>query len=271
MQRFVFPTKLEMAEAAAAKAAELLKAAIARKGQAAFIAATGASQFEFLEILTVTPGIDWARTVMFHLDEYVGMPDSHPASFRRYLQERLIDWVQPGTVHLIQGDAPPQAECQRLNDLIAKYEIEVAFVGIGENGHLAFNDPPADFEVEDPYIIVELDEACRRQQLGEGWFQSLAEVPNQAISMSIKQMMRSQAIVCTVPDKRKAQAVRDCFTGEVTPLHPASILRQHEYACVFLDAEATSLLPASVSLPHHRSYQSSNSVQKQGPKPRPNP
>ena len=243
MHILVSSSKIEMAQAAAAKAAELLKDAIARKRHATFVAATGASQFEFLDALTSAPDIDWSRTTMFHLDEYVGVPETHPASFRRYLSERLISRVHPGTAYLIQGDAPdPQAECRRLNRLIAGYEIDVSFVGIGENGHLAFNDPPADFEVEDPYVIVELDEACRRQQLGEGWFASLDEVPRRAISMSIKQIMRSQAIVCTVPNRRKSQAVHDCFTGEVTPLHPASILRQHDQAYVFLDADAVSLL-----------------------------
>jgi glucosamine-6-phosphate deaminase len=232
-----------MALAAAAKAGELLRDSIASKGRAAFVAATGASQFKFLDVLTSDPEIDWSRTSMFHLDEYIGLPETHLASFRRYLQERLIDRVHPGTVHLIQGDAPdPQAECQRLNRLIASFEIDVAFVGIGENGHLAFNDPPADFEVEDPYIIVVLDEACRRQQLGEGWFGALDEVPRRAISMSVRQIMRSRAIVCTVPDRRKAQAVYNCFTGEVSPRNPASILRQHERAYVFLDGDAASLL-----------------------------
>ena len=244
MQTFVFSTKQQMAEAAAAQAAGLLRDAIARRGQATFVAATGASQFEFLEALTSLEGIDWARTTMFHLDEYIGLPESHPASFRRYLRERLIERVHPGVVHLIRGDAPdPQAECRRLNALISQYEIDVAFVGIGENGHLAFNDPPADFTVDDPYIIVNLDMACRRQQLGEGWFASIDEVPCQAISMSIRQILRARAIVCTVPDRRKAQAVHDCLTGEITPWHPASILRQHEQAYIFLDAEAAALLP----------------------------
>lgn len=243
MQIFVFPTKMEMAQAAAARAAELLVDAIARQGQASFVAATGASQFEFLGGLTSTSGIDWSRTTMFHLDEYVGLPETHSASFRRYLKERLIDRVHPGVVHLIRGDAPDvQAECRRLNRLIADHDIDVAFVGIGENGHLAFNDPPADFEVEDPYIVVELDDDCRRQQMGEGWFASLDEMPRRAISMSIKQIMRSQAIVCTVPDGRKARAVYQCFTGEVSPFSPASILRQHARADIFLDADAASLL-----------------------------
>jgi glucosamine-6-phosphate deaminase len=239
----VLASKAEMAQVAAAKAAELLKGGIARNGHATFVAATGASQFEFLEHLTLDAGIDWSRTTMFHLDEYVGLPETHPASFRRYLKERLVERVHPGEVHLIQGDVPdPQVECERLNRLIAGHEVDVAFVGIGENGHLAFNDPPADFEVEDAYIVVELDEACRRQQLGEGWFASLDAVPRRAISMSIRQIMKSEAIVCTVPERRKAQAVRGCLTGEVSPLHPASILRQHERAYVFLDTEAASLL-----------------------------
>ena len=243
MQKFVFPSKMEMAEAAAAKAAEFLREAIASKGHAAFVAATGASQFEFLGALTSMADIAWDRTTMFHLDEYIGLPETHPASFRLYLKERLIARVHPGTVHLIQGGAQdPQAECRRLNRLMAECEIDVSFVGIGENGHLAFNDPPADFEVAAPYIVVDLDEACRRQQMGEGWFQSLEEVPQQAVSMSIKQIMKSKAIVCTVPDRRKAQAVRDCLTGEVSPSYPASVLRQHEEAYLFLDADSASLL-----------------------------
>jgi glucosamine-6-phosphate deaminase len=243
MEISVYSSESEMGQAAAGKAATILKRAIADRGHATFVAATGASQFEFLQALISDPEIDWSKTTMYHLDEYIGMADAHPASFRRYLNERLISRVHPGTVHLIQGDAPdPQAECARLNRLIADQPVDVAFVGIGENGHLAFNDPPADFDVEDPFIIVELDEACRRQQQGEGWFNTLDEVPQRAISMSIKQIMKSRTITCTVPDQRKAQAVRDCFTGEVSVHHPASILRNHDAAYVFLDEEAAALL-----------------------------
>jgi glucosamine-6-phosphate deaminase len=243
MEMRVFSTKIQMAQAAADKAAALLREVIARQGQAVFVAATGASQFEFLQALTSAPGIDWLKTTMFHLDEYTGIPDSHPASFRRYLRERLVERVHPGKVHFIQGDAPDlKAEIRRLNGLIAAQGVDVALVGIGENGHLAFNDPPADFEVSDPYIVVELNEACRRQQLGEGWFPSLDDVPRRAVSMSIRQIMRARALVCTVPDKRKAQAVHDCFTGEITPHHPASILREHPQAHVFLDIDAASLM-----------------------------
>jgi glucosamine-6-phosphate deaminase len=243
MQTFIFPTKQEMAKAAAEKAATILNEAIQRNGQASFVAATGASQFEFLEALICEHQIEWSKTTMFHLDEYLGLRETHPASFRHYLDERLIKRVNPNLVYLIQGDtACPEAECQRLNEIIARYEIDIAFVGIGENGHLAFNDPPADFDIEDPYIIVQLDEACRRQQLGEGWFDSLEEVPRQAISMSIKQIMQSQAIVCVVPDRRKQQAVYQTLTGEISPMNPASILRVHKNAHLFLDAEAAQLL-----------------------------
>ena len=243
----VFKTKAECGAAAADRGAEALKQAISSKGRASFIVATGASQFDFFKALTQKDGIDWQNTTMYHLDEYIGFTADHPASFRRYLKERLVDKVQPGTVHFIRGeDDDPDAECRRMNDLISQDKIDVAFVGIGENGHLAFNDPPADFETEVPFIIVELDEACRRQQYGEGWFDSLDDVPRTAISMSIQQIMKSKTIICTVPDERKARAVKDCFEGNVSPLHPASILREHPDAFVYLDEPAASLLSQSM-------------------------
>lgn len=244
MEIAIYPTRLETSRQAAEQAAGLLRAAIAERGRAVFIAATGASQFDFLEALTAAPGIDWSKTVMFHLDEYVGLPVDHPASFRGYLMQRLVEKVYPGEVILINGDAPDlAAEIDTLNQRIAAETVDVAFVGIGENGHLAFNDPPADFKTQQPYIVVNLDEACRRQQLGEGWFPTFEDVPTQAVSMSIQQIMKSRHIICTVPDGRKAQAVRDCFTGEITPLHPASILRQHPRCAVFLDEDSAALLP----------------------------
>ncbi len=243
MEPFVYPTKMAMARAAAEKAAAILNEAIADKGYAVFVAATGASQFEFLEALITEHEIDWSNTTMFHLDEYIGLPVNHPASFRRYLKERLIERVNPKTVYLIEGDAhDPEGECHRINRIISRYEIDVSFVGIGENGHLAFNDPPADFEVNDPYIIVKLDEICRAQQLGEGWFSSLDEVPHLAISMSIKQIMRSNQIVCVVPDRRKQKGVYKTLAGEISPLNPASILRKHENASLYLDNEAAELV-----------------------------
>lgn len=243
MEVRVFPTKAEMAAAAADQAAALLRGALAARGRAHVIAATGASQFEFLEWLVRKPGIDWARTVFFHLNEYVGLPPTHPASFRRYLRERIVQRVHPGTFHFIEGDAAdPQAEALRVGALLASHPIDAAFVGIGENGHLAFNDPPADFETEEPYLVVALDEACRRQQLGEGWFPSLEDVPSRAISMSIRQILKSEEILCIVPDARKARAVRDCLEGEVTPRHPASILQSHPRTTVYLDEPSAALL-----------------------------
>jgi glucosamine-6-phosphate deaminase len=238
-----------MAKAAAETAARCLREAIRQQGRAAFIAATGASQFNFLKHLVAAPGIAWERTTMFHLDEYIGVPADHPASFRRYLRERLTSKVPIATVHFIQGDAADlDAEIARLNRLIGAVSIDAAFVGVGENGHLAFNDPPADFDTETPYLVVSLDEACRHQQMGEGWFKTLDEVPRRAISMSVRQIMKSAHIVCTVPDRRKAQAMKDCLEQEVGPMLPASILRTHPSCYLFLDRESASLLkPATLS------------------------
>jgi glucosamine-6-phosphate deaminase len=239
----VFGGKTEMAAEAATRAGAALREAIARAGHAHVIAATGASQLEFLDGLVKEPGIEWPRTIFFHLDEYIGLPEAHPASFRRYLKEKIVDRVHPGAFHFIDGEAPdPEAECRRVGDLLAQHPIDVAFVGIGENGHLAFNDPPADFETRRPYLVVRLDDACRRQQLGEGWFARIEDVPERAISMSISQILKSREIVCVVPDARKAQAVRDCLEGEVTPLHPASVLQRHPRTMVFLDADSAALL-----------------------------
>ncbi len=180
---------------------------------------------------------------MFHLDEYIGLSETHPASFRKYLQERFIAKIQSlKTAYLINGETNFWQECKRLNKLISQHEIDVALVGIGENGHLAFNDPPADFETEEPYIVVELDEACRKQQMNEGWFKTFDEVPQKAISMSIKQIMKSKNIICSVPDKRKATAIKNCFENKVSNLHPASILQTHKNCVVYLDKNSASLL-----------------------------
>ncbi len=243
MNLFIATTKQQTSKVAAIAASAKLRESINSHGQASFIVATGASQFDFLNALTDDNSIDWNKTTMFHLDEYIGISETHPASFRKYLQERLVDIVQPGTVHFLDGEADdPQVECNRLNQIISQHQIDVAFVGIGENGHLAFNDPPADFETEDPYIVVELDEACRTQQVGEGWFNGLDDVPTHAISMSIRQIMKSKTIICTVPNERKAAAVRNCVDGDITPMHPASILQKHQDCIIYLDAGSASLL-----------------------------
>jgi glucosamine-6-phosphate deaminase len=242
MEIKVFDTKSELGQAAARDAAKIINQSIDERDVAYVIAATGASQFEFLDALTLEE-IDWTRVVFFHLDEYVGLPESHPASFRRYLKERVVSRIDPQIFHFLNGEADDvHEECRRVGDLIAEQTIDVAFVGIGENGHLAFNDPPADFDTEEPYLIVNLDDACRQQQVGEGWFKSIAEVPAQAISMSIKQILKSRNILCIVPDQRKAEAVRASVELEVSPMHPASILQQHEHVTLYLDHQSSSLL-----------------------------
>jgi glucosamine-6-phosphate deaminase len=238
----IFADKNQLGAAAAAQAAAVIVTAIAERGQAHIIAATGASQFEFLQALVGHPEIDWSKVEMFHLDEYIGLPITHPASFRKYLRERFIEPAGLTNYHLIDGQADPQEVCRDLGKKISAAPIDVAFVGIGENGHLAFNDPPADFETEAPYLVVNLDEACRRQQLGEGWFPTFDDVPKQAISMSVKQIMKSRQIVCVVPDARKAQAVRDCLEGPIDPAYPASILRRHDHAVIYLDPASAGLL-----------------------------
>jgi glucosamine-6-phosphate deaminase len=238
----ILPSKPALGAAAAERAATLLREAVASRGRAHVIAATGASQFEFLDALAQAPRIDWAKAVFFHLDEYVALPESHPASFRRYLKERIVERVHPGAFHFIDGEAAdPEAECRRVGAILATHPIDLAFVGVGENGHLAFNDPPADFEEEAPYIVVKLDEACRRQQLGEGWFARLEDVPRRAISMSIRQILKSQQILCIVPDARKARAVHECFDMEVSLLRPASILQRHPRTTLFLDPDSAAL------------------------------
>ena len=242
MQIRIFPDRATLGRAAAAHAADALTACIRANGKARIIAATGASQIEFLEALTSAAGIDWPRVEMFHLDEYIGLPIAHPASFRRYLRERLIDKTGIGRYHLLDGEQDPERTAQRAGDALAAEAIDVAFVGIGENGHLAFNDPPADFTTERPYLIVTLDDACRRQQVGEGWFASIEEVPAQAISMSVRQILKSREIIAVVPDARKAAAVKVCVEGPVSPLAPASILQAHPNATLYLDHESAALL-----------------------------
>jgi glucosamine-6-phosphate deaminase len=234
--------KREMAEAAANHASTILRQSIQQNGKARLIAATGAAQFDFLEVLTQLPDIQWDCVEMFHLDEYIGLPETHPASFCRFLRERLINKTGIRKYHLLSGERDPNEVIRVVGREICNAPVDIAFVGVGENGHLAFNDPPADFKTEDPYIIVELDDACRRQQLGEGWFASLDDVPRRAMSMGVRQILKTKEIVCFVPDKRKANAVKACFDGEITPMAPASILRNHPRTTVYLDTDSASLL-----------------------------
>jgi glucosamine-6-phosphate deaminase len=242
MEIATFHDSAAMGRAAASHAADALTRCISAKGQARIVSATGASQIDFLDALTATPGIDWSRVEMFHLDEYVGLPITHRASFRRYLLERLIDKVGIGRYHLLDGEHDYERVAQVVGETLSAKAIDVAFVGIGENGHLAFNDPPADFTTERPYLIVTLDEACRRQQVGEGWFDSIEDVPARAISMSVRQIMKSEEIIAVVPDARKARAVKLCTEGPVSPLAPASILQTHGNTTMYLDYDSAALL-----------------------------
>jgi glucosamine-6-phosphate deaminase len=243
-----FNDKREMAKVAAEQAASILRQAIQEQGKARIIAATGAAQFEFLEGLTGLPDIDWKRVEMFHLDEYIGLPASHPASFCRFLQDRLIQKTGITNHFLLNGEQDPAEVIRRTGQALQAAPVDVAFVGIGENGHIAFNDPPADFKTEEPYLVVALDEACRRQQLGEGWFATLADVPQRAISMSVRQILKAKKIICIVPDARKAKAVKACFDGEISPMAPSSILRTHADTTVYLDQNSAVLLnPATLA------------------------
>ena len=238
----VFDDKASRGKAAAFQAATAIRQAIAQKGSARIIAATGTSQIEFLAALTKVHCPDWHSVEMFHLDEYIGIPIEHPASFRKYLLERLIQKTGIAKYHLLDGEANPEDVCRKVGRALTAAPVDVAFVGIGENGHLAFNDPPADFETEDSYLIVALDEACRLQQVNEGWFSTLSEVPEKALSMSVRQILKSNEIICLVPEARKAQAVKLCFEGEMSPMAPASILRTHPNITVFLDKDSVRLL-----------------------------
>lgn len=245
----VFETTNALAKAAALQAATVIRRAIAQQGNARILAACAASQLQFLEELTSTPGINWNSVELFHLDEYLGLPMTHPASFCRFLQDRLIAKTGITKYHLLNGEEPPAEVIRRASEHISAAPIDVAFVGIGENGHLAFNDPPADFDTEAPYILVNLDEACRRQQVGEGWFPDLNAIPKKAISISIRQLLKAKEILVIVPGPKKAPAVKACFDGPISPMAPASVLRTHPNATIYLDTESAALLsqrPASI-------------------------
>jgi len=237
--------KVDMGRIAADRAAEKICAAISENGEARVIFASAASQFEFIEALLSHKEIDWSKVCGFHLDEYVGLKEDHPASFRRFLKERLLAKL-PCAVKsftFVGGDAPDTAaECARLESLIREKPVDLACIGIGENGHIAFNDPPADFETKAAYAVVALDEVCRRQQVGEGWYPSLDAVPTHAFSMTVPQIMATKAIVVIVPDDRKADAVAAAVDGPLTNMCPSSILRNHPDCVLYLDPPAASKL-----------------------------
>jgi glucosamine-6-phosphate deaminase len=245
MEVRIFGTKGEMGAAAAAAGADRIREALAGGGEARIVMASAASQFEVVEALTVAPGIAWERVTLFHLDEYIGLSSTHPASFSKFLRDRFIAKLPRGLkgFHAIEGEREAAVECARIGELLAERAPEVAFIGVGENGHIAFNDPPADFETKAPYLVVKLDEICRQQQVGEGWFPNLEAVPTHAMSMSVHQIMKAGRIVCTVPDERKAAAVQKAVGEMVSPEVPATILQEHNDCLLFLDETAASRLP----------------------------
>ncbi|HMP79076.1 MAG TPA: glucosamine-6-phosphate deaminase [Pirellulaceae bacterium] len=233
----------ELGQQAAAYAKQVITDTLQRQARCRVVFATGTSQFELLDELCHGLDIEWQRVVAFHLDEYLAVEPTHPASFQRFLRDRVLARVPIGEFHFIDGLASDaRMECQRLAALVHTAPIDVALVGMGENGHLAFNDPPADFTTTEPYIAVRLDDACRRQQVGEGWFRALEDVPQNAITMSIHQIMKARNVICSVPEERKAAAVAAALRGPVSPLTPASILQVHENVVVFLDLASASLL-----------------------------
>jgi len=240
----IFKDSKTLGAAAAHLGAEKIRQAIAGKGYANIIVATGASQFEMMSNLVKSPGIDWGKVTLFHLDEYVGLPETHPASFRKYIKERFIAQLPCAlkAFYLVNGEGDAAKNAVELGKIIKQHPIDVAFIGIGENGHIAFNDPPADFETEEPYIVVKLDTACRKQQLGEGWFPTVNDVPERAISMSVRHILKSNAIINTVPDVRKATAVKGTVEGALGPQCPATVLRFHADCTTFLDEGSASLL-----------------------------
>jgi glucosamine-6-phosphate deaminase len=249
----MFHDKVSLGKAAAEQAAAAIRRALEERGNARIIAATAASQAEFLHALSQATALDWKKVEAFHLDEYIGLPGTHPGSFRKMMMEQLVSKTGITRYHLLEGDAPdPQAVVRQIGQQLAAAPVDIAFLGIGENGHIAFNDPPADFKIADPYIIVELDQACREQQVGEAWFHDISQVPRTAISMSVQQILRAREILAVVPDRRKAQAVQLCFEGEISPMAPASILRRHPNATVYLDRDSASRLGPSLAGPLSR-------------------
>ena len=238
----IFHDRRSMGKAAADQAAAAIRAAILDHGSARIVAATAASQKEFLEELTIAPGIDWRQVEAFHLDEYIGLDIAHPGSFCKMLLEQLVRKTGIVNYHLLDGDGDVASVVHRASQAIASAPVDIAFLGIGENGHLAFNDPPADFETEEPYLVVTLDDACRRQQVGEAWFSDITEVPRQAISMSVKQVLKTKELMAVAPGPQKAHAIQACFNGEISPMAPASILRTHPNITIYLDEESAALL-----------------------------
>lgn len=247
----VYAQQADLARDGARLAAAELRSTLSRQATAAVILASATSQIQFLDALVGEPGVDWSRVTLFHMDEYLGMTAEHPASFRRFLRERVAAHLRPATFHYVRGEtAEPIRECQRYAGLLRAQPIDLCCLGIGENGHLAFNDPPvADFDDPLAVKLVKLDEACRRQQVGEGCFPSLAAVPQYAFTLTVPMLCSARRLLGIVPERRKAEAVHATLCGPVTSACPASILRRQAHATLLLDAESASLACALQNSP----------------------
>ncbi len=248
MQIVITQDRNQLGQYVAQQAAHCIRERLQKKARVNLVVATGSSQFEVLSNLIGQPDVDWSRVDGYHLDEYLGIGIDHPASFCGYLRDRFVSRVPLGSFHFLDGTLSPSRLKQTADEAILGKQIDLMLCGIGENGHLAFNDPPANFESDEPYLIVQLDEVCRRQQVGEGWFATLEDVPKQAISMSIRQILRAEMILCSVPDTRKADAVKNAIEGPVTPHVPASILQRHPNVQLILDGQSASRISPHISL-----------------------
>ena len=241
MKLIISNTKEELGNASAIHAAKLVNDAIAKQGDARILLSTGASQFPFF-VEFVKQNIDWSKVEMFHLDEYVGISEEHPASFKRYLLDRFVNVVNPKCAHLINGQKNPEETIAELTALLNEKPVDVGLIGIGENGHIAFNDPPADFDDQRAYKVVTLDERCLQQQIGEGWFKNVDETYKQAISMTCSQIMKCKSIISVVPYKVKAEAIYNTLTRDLTPEVPATLLKQHADCTIYCDKDSAALL-----------------------------
>lgn len=241
MKLIISKTKEELGKKSAQHAAKLINEAIAKQGYARILLSTGASQFPFFDEF-VKQDIDWSKVEMFHLDEYVGISEEHPASFKRYLLDRFVNVVKPGKAHLINGQKNPEETIAELTALLNEKPVDVGLIGIGENAHIAFNDPPADFNDQRTYKVVTLDERCLQQQIGEGWFKNVEETYKQAISMTCSQIMKCKSIISVVPYKVKAEAIYKTVTCDLTPEVPATLLKQHADCTIYCDADSASML-----------------------------
>ena len=245
MKVYIGNDKQDMAAHAAKMAGDKVREAIRLRGEARIIVATGASQFEFLEAFVKEPDIDWTKVTGFHLDEYVGISDTHPASFQKYLRERFIDVVHPGKFHLLSGEGDPEATIAKVTEKLMERRIDLGLIGIGENGHIAFNDPPADFNDTRCYKVVNLSDTCIQQQLHEGWFENEDAAYKQAISMTCQKIMDCETIISVVPYAVKAQAIHDTLTMEETVLCPATLMKRHADVTVYCDKDSAALTEAA--------------------------